>query len=93
MIGNKTEHHVRTFFINYRKRYNLDSVLQEYEKEHGPIQEDKMEDDKLETIDISNDNSDVICLSPSPPKKELKTNNTNNKIINNSNNTTTNSSK
>lgn len=21
MIGNKTEHHVRTFFVNYRKRY------------------------------------------------------------------------
>ncbi|XP_013401912.1 REST corepressor 3 [Lingula anatina] len=34
-IGNKTEAHVRTFFINFRRRYNLDEVLAEYEKEHG----------------------------------------------------------
>lgn len=34
-IGNKTEGHLRNFFVNYRRRYNLDDVLAEYEKEHG----------------------------------------------------------
>ena len=35
MIGNKLEAHVRSFFINFRRRYNLDEVLAEYEAEHG----------------------------------------------------------
>ena len=35
MIGNKTESLCRSFFVNYRRRYNLDEVLAEYEKEHG----------------------------------------------------------
>ncbi|XP_050038185.1 REST corepressor 1-like isoform X1 [Dermacentor andersoni] len=35
VIGNKTEAHVRSFFVNYRRRYNLDAVLQEFEAEHG----------------------------------------------------------
>lgn len=34
-IGNKTESHVRSFFVNYRRRYNLDEVLAEFEKENG----------------------------------------------------------
>lgn len=37
VIGTKTEAHLRTFFVNYRRRYNLDTVLVEYEAEHGPI--------------------------------------------------------
>lgn len=35
VIGNKTEAHVRGFFVNYRRRYNLDEVLQEYQQEYG----------------------------------------------------------
>lgn len=35
VIGNKTESLVRSFFVNYRRRYNLDEVLAEYEKENG----------------------------------------------------------
>lgn len=34
-IGNKTETHLRSFFVNYRRRYNLDDVLAEYDKENG----------------------------------------------------------
>ncbi|XP_057670894.1 REST corepressor 1 isoform X2 [Diorhabda carinulata] len=70
VIGNKTEHHVRTFFINYRKRYNLDSILKEWEKEHGPLPED-ITDLKSENDD--NDN-DVICISPSPTPSNKKDN-------------------
>ena len=35
VINNKTEAHVRSFFINFRRRYNLDEVLAEFEAEHG----------------------------------------------------------
>ncbi|KAG0718944.1 REST corepressor 2 [Chionoecetes opilio] len=37
IVGNKTENHVRSFFVTYRKRYNLDGVLREWEEEHGPV--------------------------------------------------------
>lgn len=41
VIGTKNEGHVRMFFISYRKRYNLNAVLQEYEEENGPIPDDE----------------------------------------------------
>lgn len=60
--------------MNYKKRYNLDAVLEEYEKENGPVPDEA--EDKVEVVEITNDsNTDVICISPSPPKKELKTSN------------------
>lgn len=34
-LGTKSEAHVRTFFISYRRRYNLDAVLREHEAERG----------------------------------------------------------
>ncbi|XP_071535678.1 REST corepressor 2-like isoform X3 [Panulirus ornatus] len=37
IVGNKTENHVRSFFVTYRKRFNLDGVLREWEEEHGPV--------------------------------------------------------
>ena len=40
VIGNKNESLVRSFFITYRRRYKLDEVLAEYEKEHGPADQD-----------------------------------------------------
>lgn len=35
VIGNKTVGQVRNFFVNYRRRFNLDEVLQEWEAEQG----------------------------------------------------------
>lgn len=35
MIGNKSVVQVKNFFVNYRRRFNLDEVLQEWEAEHG----------------------------------------------------------
>ena len=49
VIGTKTEAHLRSFFVNYRRRYNLDAVLKEYEAENGPI---LIEDDKEEKVFI-----------------------------------------
>lgn len=74
VIGNKTEHHVRTFFVNYRKKYNLDSVLKDFEKDNGPLPDEGI-DEKMDIEEGNNDssNNDVICLSPSPPaKKDFK---------------------
>lgn len=45
VIGTKTEAHLRSFFVNYRRRYNLDAVLKEFEAENGPI---VIEDEKEE---------------------------------------------
>jgi len=36
ILGTKTESHVRKFFVDYKRRYNLDSVLKEYEADFGP---------------------------------------------------------
>lgn len=73
VIGNKTEHHVRTFFVNYRKKYNLDSVLKDYEKDNGPLPDENI-DEKMEVEETKEDSSnDVICILPTPNvKKELK---------------------
>ena len=34
-LGTKTEAHVRSFFISYRRRYNLDAMVREHEAERG----------------------------------------------------------
>lgn len=76
VIGNKTEQHVRTFFVNYRKRYNLDNVLKDFEKDNGPLPDENV-DEKMDVDETNNDNanSDVICLSPIPAvKKDFKNN-------------------
>ena len=39
IIGTKTESHVRSFFVNYRRKYNLDAALKDYETEHGPAED------------------------------------------------------
>lgn len=55
VIGNKTEAHVRSFFVNFRKRYNLDEVLAEYEAEHGKSDSsDKLENDEKEDEKVWN---------------------------------------
>lgn len=72
VLGNKTENHVRTFFINYRKRYNLDSVLKDYEKDNGAIVVEDGVDDKVDLDDSNDTSSDVICLSPTPPNNTKK---------------------
>ncbi|CAH1793227.1 unnamed protein product [Owenia fusiformis] len=67
VIGNKSETHVRSFFINYRRRYNLDEVVAEYEAEHP---EDKQEDtdDKMETDDTpESSNSSQSATATSVP--------------------------
>ena len=48
MIGNKSVVQVKNFLVNYRRRFNLDEVLQEWEAEHGTEGGHGGEDDKME---------------------------------------------
>jgi hypothetical protein len=50
VIGNKNESLVRSFFITYRRRYKLDEVLAEYEKEHGSGEQDTKDAAREEVI-------------------------------------------
>lgn len=50
VIGTKTEAHLRSFFVNYRRRYNLDAVLKEFEAENGPILIDDEKEEKVQNI-------------------------------------------
>lgn len=56
VIGNKTEAHVRSFFGNFRRRYNLDEVLAEYEAEHGIVNthnnNEEEEEEKEEKVSV-----------------------------------------
>ncbi|XP_014239877.1 REST corepressor 3 isoform X2 [Cimex lectularius] len=63
VIGTKTEAHVRLFFANQRKRYNLDKVVAEYEAEHGPITAEV----KPEKMEVGGDSSTPSGSAPSSP--------------------------
>ncbi|XP_059484606.1 REST corepressor 1 isoform X2 [Neocloeon triangulifer] len=72
VIGNKTEAHVRSYFINYRRRYNLDAVLKEFEAENGPIVEEER-DEKMEVDGVSSGSEAGTPAPPSPVPPTSKT--------------------
>lgn len=54
VIGNKSVVQVKNFLINYRRRFNLDEILQEWEAEHGGAPEGSCgaEEDKIDDKEI-----------------------------------------
>ncbi|XP_040568598.1 REST corepressor 1 isoform X2 [Lepeophtheirus salmonis] len=62
-IGTKTESNVRSFFVNYRRRYNLDAALKEYEAENGPLPED----DEVLKMELERSSSATEVVSESAP--------------------------
>lgn len=48
VIGNKSVVQVKNFFANYRRRFNLDEVLQEWEAEHGGEAANSTEEEKMD---------------------------------------------
>jgi hypothetical protein len=77
ILGTKTESHVRSFFVNYRRRYNLDLALKEYESEHGPTPTDD-EDTKMDSSNSgtpSGENSPAAPGSPSRAKSPSSSSN------------------
>ena len=63
IIGTKTESHVRSFFVNYRRRYNLDNALKEYEAEHGPSGIETPPEDPEDQNEDSNGSTDAAMAN------------------------------
>ena len=78
-MGTKTESHVRTFFVNYKRRYSLDEVLKEYVEEFGPStveegEDNESKDDVNGVVDMKeSDNSPKTSLPNSPRSKSPAT--------------------
>lgn len=74
-LGTKTEAHIRTFFLSYRRRYNLDAVLREHEADRGNanhIQAGATSTESTEN-DIDNGNANNTTDSPQSNTKDEKT--------------------
>ncbi|XP_031552843.1 REST corepressor 3-like isoform X2 [Actinia tenebrosa] len=63
VVGNKTISQCRNFFVNYRRRYNLQEVLEEYEAEQGITSSDKKDS---EMISSHMTGSPGLTSSPGP---------------------------
>lgn len=72
VIGNKSVVQVKNFLVNYRRRFNLDEVLQEWEAEHGMEggerggEDDKIEDKMEDKMEVSPVEEEEV------PVKEMK---------------------
>ncbi|XP_070577541.1 REST corepressor 3-like isoform X3 [Ptychodera flava] len=64
VVGNKTVPQVRSFFVNYRRRFNLDQVIEEYEAEHGVSKDSRNSDDEQVN---GQSNASPIPASQTPP--------------------------
>jgi len=60
VLGNKSVGQCRNFFVNYRRRYNLQEVLEQYEAEQGITSSDKTDNESHMT------GSPGLRSSPSP---------------------------
>jgi len=74
ILGTKTESHVRSFFVNYKRRYNLDVAYKEYEAEFGPTDSGESEDnpdnkEEANGIDMRDADSPKTSLPNSPRSK------------------------
>lgn len=68
VIGNKSVVQVKNFFVNYRRRFNLDEVLQEWEAEHGVESSDAAKNSEEEKMEVTPEDG---ATTPVPPE-ELK---------------------
>ncbi|XP_060736211.1 REST corepressor 1 [Tachysurus vachellii] len=67
VIGNKSVVQVKNFFVNYRRRFNLDEVLQEWEAEHGVEASKSSEEEKME---VSSEEGTTTPVPPEDQKEE-----------------------
>lgn len=51
LLGTKTEQQVRTFYMNYRRKYNLDNVLKEFESTNSQQQQQQQNDEQYNNKD------------------------------------------
>lgn len=67
VIGNKSVVQVKNFFVNYRRRFNLDEVLQEWQAEHG------MEGERRGGAGGAGGEEEKMEVSPSPEEGGVTT--------------------
>lgn len=71
VLGNKSVGQCRNFFVNYRRRFNLQQVLEEWEAEQGITSSDRNkefdDDDMLGVQTSSPTDSGHTSPNPSPP--------------------------
>ncbi|XP_023949679.1 REST corepressor 1 isoform X2 [Bicyclus anynana] len=72
-LGTKTEAHIRTFFISYRRRYNLDAVLREHEADRGNANHIQPGTTSTESTDNDVANTTANSGSGSTQAKDEKT--------------------
>ncbi|KAJ7990936.1 hypothetical protein DPEC_G00292050 [Dallia pectoralis] len=71
VIGNKSIVQVKNFFVNYRRRFNLDEVLQEWEAEHGMDGAPKGgEEEKMDTSPSPPEDGATTPVQPEDQKEE-----------------------
>jgi len=78
ILGTKTESHVRSFFVNYKRRYNLDVAYKEYEAEFGPTDSGESEEnaenkEEANGVDMKDVDSPKTSLPNSPRSKSPAT--------------------
>lgn len=77
MIGNKSVVQVKNFLVNYRRRFNLDEVLQEWEAEHGmEAGGGGGDEDKIEACAVEEE-EEPACKQ----KKEVRSSTTNPRVL------------
>ena len=85
VLGNKSVSQCRNFFVNYRRRFNLQQVLEEYEAEQGITSSDRKDDD-LQVLHMSGSPGSSGNSSPSQPDRSSPSIPSQGKIVYNSKN-------
>lgn len=57
IMGTKTQSHLKSFYVHYRKRYSLDGILKEYENEQNL---------NSEIIELSDDEDEQVGTFEKP---------------------------
>lgn len=73
IIGTKTESQVNQFYTNYRKKYNLDDILKEFDAKQLQEQQQQQQKQKLnETQQKSSNSNSTNIAANSDVKIDLK---------------------
>jgi len=67
ILGTKTESHVRSFFVNYRRRYDLDLAYKEYEAEFGPSEEVEAREEEVGEAREAKEAKEAASPKPATP--------------------------
>ncbi|KAG7277746.1 hypothetical protein CRUP_023034 [Coryphaenoides rupestris] len=69
VIGNKSVVQVKNFLVNYRRRFNLDQVLQEWQAEHG-MEGERRGGGEEEKMEVSPSPEEGGATTPATPEEQ-----------------------